>query len=481
MRGFVQALALRHYRPVVVAVLFTAATAIRHLAGVRGPIWTDSPHWVAVATNLFCLGLVLWLAYVLLRAAQTHCFGPVFHSAFASGVLCISTALVFGALNGLLRPDVFQGAFLGRLLSEPYPLWMSVGLLLVTTAIAGAAERVRKMQYERDSLQVVLSLSETVSLMNVDQILTETVNCVRRLTDADAVLLYLLDEKADLLRVEANYHSPGIYDLAYVNRMVNFPCPKGHGLTGTVMETGEPLLCRDTSRDARKQRPAGTVPGPETVLLLPMKVRDRLIGVLRVTKIGIDRIPDHQVTICAILANHAAVALHTGGMYHEVLRASRTDHLTGLPNARAFREEMQQAVQTNRPFGLLMLDADSLKRVNDTLGHQAGDQLLVDLAGAMLVAGEGFGGLPFRYAGDEFMLILYGASRQESMLVAERIRSELANILIFGPNGPIAATVSIGVAGFPSHGNTVEELLRAVDRAMYMAKHEGKNRVCQAS
>ena len=481
-RSRTAAAALWHQVPVIVVALFLFLLSFYHMLHYPGPVWVKPMPWSVLAIHAVTLGGAIWMTWFVLGVARRVHFGEQFHALFTSGMVATLAALGMSALGEAVRPEVFASSFLKVLVEAPYPTWLIPIFAFCSAAFASAVREIGKMRYERDSLQVVLSLSETVSLMNVDQILQETVNCVRQLTAADAVLLFMLDEKADVLRVEAHYHNPAIYDEPYVTNMINFPCPRGYGLTGKVMETGEPLFSGDTSRDARSQRPPGQVAGgAKSTLLLPMKVKGRLIGVLRVTKQGVNQITQSQVTVSAILANHAAVALEAGGLYHSVLSASRTDSLTGLPNARSFREEMEQAVRMERHFALLMLDADALKLVNDSLGHQAGDQLLMDLAEAMKGVGQATGGLSFRYAGDEFMVILPGVTRQEAALVAERIRSGLAGTCMQGPQGPISCTVSVGVAGFPTDGTTVEEVLRAADRAMYLAKQDGKNRICLAS
>lgn len=476
------AAALRHQVPIIAVALLMLTLSFYRILVFPGPAWVKPVPWLVLVIHAVSLGVAVWMTRFVLGLAERVHFGARFQTLFAIGMIAMVSALGFSAINEALRPEVFAGSFLGVLVAAPYPAWLIPIFAFCAAALASAVREIGKMQYERDSLQVVLSLSETVSLMNEDQILQETVNCVRQLTSADAVLLFLLDEKADVLRVAAHYHNPAIYDEPYVTNMVNFPCPRGYGLTGKVMETGEPLLSGDTSRDSRSQRPPGNVAGgAKSTLLLPMKVKGRLIGVLRVTKQGVNQITQSEATVSAILANHAAVALEAGGLYHAVLSASRTDSLTGLPNARAFREEMEQAVRLQRSFALLMIDADALKQVNDSLGHHAGDQLLIELAEAMKGAAGATGGLPFRYAGDEFMVVLPGAERREATLVAERIRSGLAQTFAEGPQGLISCTVSIGVAQYPTNGATVEDVLRAADRAMYMAKQAGKNRTCLAS
>ena len=151
-----------------------------------------------------------------------------------------------------------------------------------------------------------------------------------------------------------------------------------------------------------------------------------------------------------------------------------TDGLTGLCNHRAFHErigeEVSRARESGRPVALVMLDVDNFKRINDSQGHQAGDNTLRQLAGILAgVAGEG---TAFRYGGDEFVMLLPGTNRAMALGLAERLRRAVGERL-----EDEQITISLGVASLPDGAATVEELVYGADVAMYLAKSEGKNRV----
>ncbi len=153
-----------------------------------------------------------------------------------------------------------------------------------------------------------------------------------------------------------------------------------------------------------------------------------------------------------------------------------TDALTGLPNHRAFHEriraEVAQAEKNRTGIGLIMLDIDVFKRVNDSLGHLTGDQLLRDLAVTLseVVRRED----AYRYGGDEFAVMLPGVNRRNTARIAERLRRAVERRINGAGN---KVTVSLGVAGFPDSAASAEELIYGADAAMYWAKSAGKNRV----
>lgn len=160
------------------------------------------------------------------------------------------------------------------------------------------------------------------------------------------------------------------------------------------------------------------------------------------------------------------------------------DHLTGLFNRRYMEEtlerELLRASRKHLSLGIIMLDVDEFKYFNDTKGHAAGDEILRTLGSLLLrqVRGED---IPCRYGGDEFMLILPDASRNVTRERAERICKYAKQFhLQFEGQSLAAVALSLGVAVFPEHGATSTEILRAVDAALYRAKHEGRGRVVVA-
>lgn len=157
-----------------------------------------------------------------------------------------------------------------------------------------------------------------------------------------------------------------------------------------------------------------------------------------------------------------------------------TDSLTGLPNKRAMRDlldqELARADRSGGGLAVLFADLDHFKAVNDTRGHQAGDEVLAG-AGALLARSVRAVDRVGRWGGEEFVVLLPGAGRAAAAEVAERVRADLAQHAF--PGG-LGMTASLGVAVYPADGRTGEGLLAAADTAMYAAKAGGRDRVCVA-
>ncbi len=163
---------------------------------------------------------------------------------------------------------------------------------------------------------------------------------------------------------------------------------------------------------------------------------------------------------------------------------SVTDGLTGVFNHRRFHEALQteflRAGRTNRPVSVVMVDVDFFKKVNDALGHPAGDTLLREIAAAL---GQGLRATDMlaRYGGEEFALLLPETSKTEAIQVGERVRAAVEERCNReSTKWPQRISVSVGVATFPEDGATADATLHAADQALYAAKRTGRNRVVAA-
>lgn len=169
---------------------------------------------------------------------------------------------------------------------------------------------------------------------------------------------------------------------------------------------------------------------------------------------------------------------------HGLLREQAIrDPLTGLFNRRYLEEsldrELARALREGYPVSVVMADIDHFKRMNDTYGHPAGDEVLRQLA-HLLQEQARASDIPCRYGGEEFLLVLPHANTATAMERADQWRQAFAQLQVPFGSFQLQATLSAGVASYPGHGRSAAALIDAADRALYAAKHQGRNRVCQA-
>ena len=221
--------------------------------------------------------------------------------------------------------------------------------------------------------------------------------------------------------------------------------------------------------------------GMESLLVLPLVVREEPIGTLIVaSKTPGAFIASARETLQA-LANQLAVSLANARAVRQLEELATTDGLTGCLNKRAFQAELDQKLMAAQRFGrklsLIITDLDHFKAVNDTYGHAAGDRVLQEL-GRVLKEMKRETDLVARFGGEEFCVLCEETDARGALLLAERVREKLASTELQTELGVLRVTASLGVATFPDHARSAEDLFSQGDKALYLAKKQGRNRVC---
>ena len=249
------------------------------------------------------------------------------------------------------------------------------------------------------------------------------------------------------------------------------------GLEQAILKAeGEAMGSGDVARVASPQTNVLTVP------LGQQEPGGRVHGLITVASRD-HEFSDDDITVLRSLASQAALALENVDLHFQVSRQAVTDELTGLANHRRFQElltlEMEQVRRYHHPVGLIMLDIDDFKSVNDTYGHQQGDVVLRRVA-RVLADTSREADLPARYGGEEMALILPHTDMAGSFAIAERIRTAIEAMRIprVDQDGILRVTASLGVAAFTD--GSKEDLIAEADAALYEAKRQGKNRTVRA-
>ena len=259
--------------------------------------------------------------------------------------------------------------------------------------------------------------------------------------------------------------------------------PGEEGLATWVLAHGEPQLVRDELRDPRIHQFASTGDVEGSLICVPLRGRDGVRGVVSLERLGAEeRFDEDDFELVQLFASQVSIAIRNAEAYREKEIEAETDDLTGLLNQGTFDEWLARSVETQEKFGLLMLDLDEFKTVNDRLGHQAGDDFLRSVARAIRSACLRDSDRVFRYGGDEFTVICAGTDAAGTFVLAERIRAALQAIAVDWGERRRAGHVSasIGVATYPEYGPTADEVLLAADRACFVAKRRGRDQIATA-
>jgi diguanylate cyclase (GGDEF)-like protein len=220
---------------------------------------------------------------------------------------------------------------------------------------------------------------------------------------------------------------------------------------------------------------------PIHALAAPLVTEASVLGLLTLVTPEDGSFDEQAARAVGALAGQGAVAIENARLHRLIQKQARTDGLTSLANHREFQEqlahEVERAQRFGVPVGLVLLDLDDFKMINDRYGHLAGDNVLKAVSGALRGAIRDIDQAS-RYGGEEFAVILPHTTVEGGARLAERLRQAIAERVAQAPDGrQIRITASFGVAGLPAHAATQVELIATADAALYRAKQSGKNRV----
>lgn len=221
---------------------------------------------------------------------------------------------------------------------------------------------------------------------------------------------------------------------------------------------------------------------PREILIEPIDFKQTTIGVIILARSEV--FADDTVRQLELLRQSLAFAFNNALTHERLQRLAALDPLTGVYNRRfgmaRLHEEFSRAVRQNTHLAVLMFDIDHFKKVNDTYGHLAGDRILVQVSRISRSAMRD-GDILIRYGGEEFLAILPAASKKDGYLVGERLRRVVAETSIKEGAQEIRVTISIGVTAYPELSVESErDLVESADKALYIAKDTGRNRVVAA-
>jgi diguanylate cyclase (GGDEF)-like protein len=372
------------------------------------------------------------------------------------------------------------------------PLAQSNGLIDLLKQKVPLQERALEI-YQR-----LLAINELAAAMNSAQDIEQLQFCLARTFQG-----LMPEESVRLCIVEGNrYRRLRMSGPETPHEEGNFPI--GLGLVGRVLQSGNPLWIRDTLWTGNEA--AGTTvltDTPRTVILLPFAALGKVIGVLELVSSRPDRFDEIEYHLLFLVTAHLSSSLENILTRQELATANarlkdhdlrltqlnqqlrllaHTDEATGLYNKRRLFEQLNAEIARARRYGeilsCLMIDIDDFKRINDTYGHQTGDEALQQI-GAILKQSLRITDFVARYGGEEFTVLLPRTDRHGAQRVAESIRMQLRSRELVTIAARLHVTVSIGIACCTKFDRLdAQQIILFADNALYRAKGAGKDRVC---
>jgi diguanylate cyclase (GGDEF)-like protein len=333
----------------------------------------------------------------------------------------------------------------------------------------------REQQRVRELYALYEAIKNLVTTLDLRTLLEHVLmNAVHAIPAASRGLIMLRDDDEGVLRAEVGWRleSAGPIALSYPVDPVVWDavtaCQGAHYIPD--LHTAEGAACWREIPDQGQAR---------SLLVTPLRVEGNLVGALLLTAFNPGAFVEPDLLLLEALAAAGAAALRNAQLHEEVQRLAMVDPLTGLYNRRGFFDlalrQYDRSVRYGHPLVAIMLDIDHFKQVNDAYGHQAGDDVLAEV-GVRLRKALRVSDLVGRYGGEEFVALLEDTI-PGAQIAADRLLRVIGTEPIATGAGHLAVTTSIGIAAFSADCTSLDTLLQQADKALYVAKREGRNRI----
>ncbi|MBP5426425.1 MAG: diguanylate cyclase [Clostridiales bacterium] len=325
----------------------------------------------------------------------------------------------------------------------------------------------KKVKYAAQ-LEIVLKLNQHISsMLNINDLLDKVLKIAIEYTGATGGCIFTIDRGTRYLKKRLSYF---ISNEVYSKEVLKL-----------VQDKKKSLLIANASCDERFLSDRDVLINDiKSVIAVPIKYGDDIKGICYLSNNLAEGVFDERdLEILELLMSQAAISLENAELYEMAI----TDGLTGLITHKHFKyiatQELEKSIRHKRDLSIAMLDIDHFKKFNDTYGHQAGDYVLAEVA-RMTKELFRLSDSVARYGGEEFVILMPDTDEEGGFIACERLRKKIEEkVFLFGEDS-FSVTVSMGIAELKSPEQTVEEIIKASDLALYKSKETGRNKVTKA-
>ena len=339
-------------------------------------------------------------------------------------------------------------------------------------------DKIVELQKSLYNISILYNISQAVNFIDDLKRLLQVILSKALVTlEAEKGSLMLYDYTTNSLQVKVVY---GLADKRVEENINNglIQCSRikaGEGVAGTVFLEKKAIITNLGSNDPRFVQKDGLF-NTQSLLCVPLIAKGEAIGVINISNKKNNKLFNQKdLEFMTSLSNQAAIAIDNAKLYELATK----DGLTKLYIYRHFytllENEIRRCSRYKHKMSLLMLDIDNFKRVNDTYGHLVGDQILRELSNEISQTVRKID-IPARYGGEEFIVILPETTKEDAVIIAERLRTNISKIQVKAKEDVmISPTTSIGVCQYPMDGEDAKTLINSADTALYHSKNNGKN------
>lgn len=353
-----------------------------------------------------------------------------------------------------------------------------IGMLAADFNKMAASLEETKNELDQRLLEIyaLYNVSKTLNAsFETEQLLLKLVQDISKSMSIDRMLILLLDKPSNELNI-ASYTGFDEEEVKQADWLKD-------GFYSKVVSTGTSKRVTDISLgDSELTEEERINSDVNSLIAVPFLRRGEVLGLICAYKNAPDNYQHSDMKLFSSVAEHLAIALENARLFEQTKMMAITDGLTGMYNKRYFidvmQSEVERAVRCDHELSIFMMDLDNFKHYNDSHGHPAGDQLLIQLA-AVIKSTIRKTDIACRYGGEEFVVILPETTKEGAIIVAEKLVEAIHSYPFpFADQQPLGfVSGSLGVATFPADGADVDELVSKADAALYVAKTDGRNRV----
>lgn len=335
-------------------------------------------------------------------------------------------------------------------------------------------KQARKLEERILELYTLYSISKTLSMSHqLDDLFNGTMEMIGETLNIDEYCIMLLQGDELVIRVA---HGLGEDVVSKIRFRLD------EGISGKVARSGKAVLIQDVSKEKEFLYYKGFKKDIGSFLSVPLMVKGEVIGLLNTHRPQKNAFKKKDLDLFSAVAEHVAMAIEKAKLFEKTKEDAARDELTKLYSRRFFFEklnhELKRSKRYKRSFSIVIMDIDHFKNYNDLYGHIQGDSALKQTARIMEESLRGED-VAARFGGEEFILLLPEIDKTHAVLAAEKLRKHITDAKYIGeellPGGQF--TASFGVSAYPEDGEEGLQLIDVADKALYLSKSKGRNRV----
>ena len=329
-----------------------------------------------------------------------------------------------------------------------------------------------KNKWDQPRYQELIDLHKAISLLSLEQISSVLIDRLPSVFSIDYFTLFLYDQDKRKLNLTCHNH-PEI-ESSFSISLSNSPIMEAAVLRGQYIRE------QDFSTSSYYRGADNPLFKKGYFVSIPLMIEKEVVGVLNINDVDQDPFDVGDLGFILNLSELIAMSISNAVLYEQTKKLAVTDGLTGISNRpnmeQSLLSEFERSKRYNSPLSVVLLDVDHFKDVNDSYGHQKGDEILVTFASVLKKFCRA-NDTAARYGGEEFLMILPQSNAQGAFKIAERVREEIMKMSFVGNDSKFSVTTSCGVAELNrDYMKNTDQLINVADNAMYEAKNSGRNK-----